>query len=138
LPTNSRFYREQNNFQLIIMIPRKSSMTEKRPQILCVGNDPDLLELRCAILTQAGYACQTAWLEEAETSLNSGKFDLVIVSARVKEHEKRRVTSLAQDTPLLFLKGVTFPRDLLKDVSDLIASGVARYPRRAPALKKCD
>jgi len=101
-------------------------MTEKRPKILCVGNEPDLLELRCAVLAQAGYDCQMAWLKEAETSLNSGKFDVVIVSARVEEHEKRWVTSLAQDTPLLFLNGVTFPRDLLKDVSDLIASGVAR------------
>jgi DNA-binding response OmpR family regulator len=108
------------------MIPRKNSMTEKRPQILCVGNEPDLLELRCAILDQAGYACQAAWLAEAETPLKSGKFDLVIVSARVDEHEKRWLTSLAQDTPLLFLIGVTFPRDLLKDVSDLIATRAAR------------
>jgi DNA-binding response OmpR family regulator len=101
-------------------------MTEKRPQVLCVGNEPDLLELRRAILQQAGYACLAARLEEAETPLRSGRFDVVIVSARVDEHEKRWVTSLAQDTPLLFLNGVTFPRDLLKEVSDLIAGRAAR------------
>jgi DNA-binding response OmpR family regulator len=101
-------------------------MTEKRPQILCVGNEPDLLDLRCAILDREGYASSAARLEEADVLLKSGKFDIVIVSARVNEHEKRRVVSLAQDTPLLFLDGVTFPRHLIKDVSDLIASRAAR------------
>jgi DNA-binding response OmpR family regulator len=101
-------------------------MTEKCPQILCVGNEPDLLDLRRAILQQAGYACLAARLEEVETALKGGRFDIVIVSARVNELQKRLVTSLAQDTPLLFLNGVTFPRDLLKDVSDLIASKAAR------------
>jgi DNA-binding response OmpR family regulator len=101
-------------------------MTSKRPRILCVGNEPDLLELRCTILDQAGYACHAARFDEADILLKSGKLDVVIVSFRVSEHEKRRVTFLAQDTPLLFLDGVTFPRDLLKDVSDLIASRDAR------------
>jgi DNA-binding response OmpR family regulator len=108
------------------MIPRNNSMTEKRPQILCVGNEPDLLELRCAILGQAGYACQTAWLVEAGAQLKSGTFDVIIVSARIEEHDKLWVTSLAQDTPLLFLNGVTFPRDLLQSVSDLLARRAAR------------
>jgi CheY-like chemotaxis protein len=100
-------------------------MTEKRPQILCVGNEPDLLELRCAILERAGYASQTASLEEAEPLLKSGKFDIVVVSAKVNEHESLQVTSLAQNTPLLLLKGVTFPRHLLNEVSALIASRAA-------------
>jgi DNA-binding response OmpR family regulator len=104
-------------------------MTEKHTQILCVGNELDLLELRCSILEQAGYACDAARLNEADTLLKSGRFDLVIVSARVSEHEKRHVTSLAQTTPLLFLDGVTFPRDLLKDVSDLIGSRTPRISK---------
>ena len=56
-------------------------MTKKRPQILCVGNEPDLLALRCAILDQAGYRCVAAKLEEAESVLKHGTIDLVIVSA---------------------------------------------------------
>ena len=56
-------------------------MTKKRPQILCVGNEPDLLALRCAILDQAGYSCVAAKLEEAESVLKHGTIDLVIVSA---------------------------------------------------------
>jgi len=101
-------------------------MKEKRPQILCVGHEPDLLELRCSILNQAGYDCRAANVEEAEAFLEPRKFDLVIVSARVSEEEKRRITALANGTPLFFLNGVTFPRDLLKKVSDLIASSIAR------------
>ena len=97
-------------------------MTEKRPQILCVGNEPDLLGLRCTILDEAGYACQAASLEDAEAPHKSGKFDIVIVSGKVSEHEKRWIASLAQEAQLLFLDGVTFPRDLLKDVSNLIAT----------------
>lgn len=100
-------------------------MTKKRPQILCVGNEPDLLALRCAILDQAGYSCVAAKLEEVETVFKSGTFDLVIVSAGVSEQEKLRAASLAHDTPLVFLNGVTFPRDLLKNVSDLMASRAA-------------
>jgi CheY-like chemotaxis protein len=104
-------------------------MTDKRPLILCVGTEPDLLALRCTILEQAGFACQAAGLEEAETLLKSGKFDIVIVSAKINEQAKRRVTSLAQGTPSLFLDGVTFPRDLLKGVADLIANSAARVSK---------
>ena len=64
-------------------------------------------------------------MEEAGALLKPGEFDLVIVSARVSEEEKRRATALAQDTPPVFLNGTTFPRNLLKNVSDLIASSVA-------------
>jgi hypothetical protein len=56
--------------------------------------------------SRADYACQVAMFDEADILLNSGKLDVVIVSARVSEREKRRVNSLAQDTPLLFLDGV--------------------------------
>jgi DNA-binding response OmpR family regulator len=100
-------------------------MKEKRPQILCVGHEPDLLELRCSILNQAGYDCRAAKVEEAEAVLKPEKVDLVIVSARVSQDEKRRITALARGIPLFFLNGVTFPRDLLKNVSDLTASCVA-------------
>lgn len=100
-------------------------MTKKRPQILCVGNEPDLLALRCAILDQAGYSCVAAKLEEAESVLKHGTIDLVIVSAKVSEQEKLQATSMAREIPLVFLNGVTFPRDLLQSVSNLIASGVA-------------
>jgi hypothetical protein len=104
-------------------------MKEKRPQILCVGHEPDLLALRCSILGQAGYDCLAAKVEEAEALLRPGKFDLVIVSARVSEQEKRRTAALAHGIPLFFLDGVTFPRDLLKKVSDLIASSVAGFSK---------
>ena len=104
-------------------------MKEKRPQILCVGHEPDLLELRCSILNQAGYDCRAAKVEEAEALLKPGKFDLVIVSARVSEQEKRLTKAVARGTPLFFLTGVTFPRELLKIVSDLIASSVAQLSK---------
>jgi DNA-binding response OmpR family regulator len=100
-------------------------MREKRPQILCVGHEPDLLALRCAILDQAGYASVSAKVEEAEALLKREKFDLVIVSARVSEQEIRRLRSLTPDIPVVLLDGVTFPRDLLKHVSDLMASRAA-------------
>ena len=103
-------------------------MKEKRPQILCVGHEPDLLALRCSILDRADE-CLAAKVEEAGALLKPGEFDLVIVSARVSEEEKRRATAFAHDTPLVFLNGVTFPRDLLKNVSDLIASSVAELSK---------
>jgi hypothetical protein len=94
------------------------------------------LALRCAILDQAGYTSVSATFVEAETLLNSKKFDIVIVSARLTQDEKRRVESLAQDTPFLFLNGVTFPRDLLKIVSDLIASPAAGMSTPGPEPRK--
>jgi hypothetical protein len=41
--------------------------------------EPDLLETRCAVLSQSGYDAQSASLQEAETLLLGEKFDLIIV-----------------------------------------------------------
>jgi DNA-binding response OmpR family regulator len=61
-------------------------MTEKRKtRILCIGNEQDLLQLRCAVLEKAGYDSRTATIPEAEILLLTEQLDLVILSSRLSK-----------------------------------------------------
>jgi DNA-binding response OmpR family regulator len=68
-------------------------MAERR-KILCVGNEPDLLKLRCVVLGQAGHDARTATVPEAEILLLIEQFDLVILSRGLSKDERARVLAL--------------------------------------------
>lgn len=91
-------------------------MLSKRAHILCVGTEPNLLELRCAVLQHVGYETRTSTPREAESLLETEQFDLVVLSARLSDEERRLVLAAAGDTPTLVLEGLMMPRDLLKEV----------------------
>lgn len=109
-------------------------------QILCVGNELTLIQVRCAVLEQAGYKASTATPAEVKLWLGRQRFDLVILSATLSDEEKDTVSFAAGDTPTLWLRGLIFPRDLLSEVESLVATSVrmikasARQDKIPPAL----
>jgi DNA-binding response OmpR family regulator len=58
-------------------------------RILTVGTDVDLLTTRQAVLTSRGYESLIATPEDVDEKLQSGKFDLVILSVMLSQEEKR-------------------------------------------------
>jgi CheY-like chemotaxis protein len=95
-------------------------MAEKRGKILCVGNEPDLLKLRCTVLGHAGYDTKMATIPEAEILLLTEQFDLVILSSRLSKDHRARVLAVAGTTKTLALDGVTFPSELLKGIERIL------------------
>jgi len=59
-------------------------------RILTVGIDVDLLSTRQAVLTSRGYDSLIATPGDVDEKLQSGKFDLVILSVMLSQEEKRR------------------------------------------------
>jgi hypothetical protein len=100
-------------------------MPSATARLLCVGKES--LELRCAVLTSAGYEAKSATIAEAEVLLRTEKFDLIIVSVHLSQEEMSRVASAAGKTPTLVLDGVTFSLELLDQVER----------RLVPSAKKC-
>jgi DNA-binding response OmpR family regulator len=90
------------------------------PRLLCVGNEPKLLETRCAVLESAGYDAQAVTLEEAEGLMRTSEFDLAIVSAWLADGEDDRILSAAGETPTLVLTELTLVDDLLAKVERML------------------
>lgn len=101
------------------------------PRLFCVGNDPELLQTRCAVLNHAGYNAQSVTLKEAKSLLRTSEFDLVIVSAWLSEWERGRVLSAAGETPILVLTGLTLAGNLLAKVERMLRAkqGALRLSR---------
>lgn len=97
-------------------------MPSRPERLLCVGNELDHLESRCAVLATAGYDAKSTTVAEAEVPLSTKRFDLVILSAFLSQEDKISVISAAGETPTLVLDGVTFPRELLDQVERLLSS----------------
>jgi DNA-binding response OmpR family regulator len=91
-------------------------MQSRPARLLCVGEEPDFLRTRCAVLSHSGYDAKSATVAEAEILLRTEEFDLVIVSAFLSQEEQASVISAAGETPTLVLEGVTFPPQLLAQV----------------------
>jgi|HubBroStandDraft_6_1064221.scaffolds.fasta_scaffold856379_2 hypothetical protein len=97
-------------------------MPTRPARLLCVGKEQELLQTRCAVLSQSGHDGQSATLEEAEILLRTSKFDLVIVSAWLSEWERGRILAAAGKTPALVLTELTLAEDLLAQVERLLPS----------------
>ena len=89
-------------------------------RLLCVGEELELLQTRCAVLNHSGYDTLAATLTEAESLLRDSKFDLVIVSAWMSEWERGRILAAAGETPALVLTEVTRAEELLAQVERLL------------------
>ena len=62
-----------------------------RHRVLIVGRDLDLLEIRRVLLKSWGYDSQIATPADVDEKLQSGRFDLVILSLALGQEEKRRI-----------------------------------------------
>ena len=85
-------------------------------RLLCVGEESNLLELRCAVLRQAGYQATPAMVSEATGMLHTHRFDLVVVSAWLQSWVTECIVASAGDTPTLVLTSLTPPDNLLRQV----------------------
>jgi hypothetical protein len=96
-------------------------MPSRPARLLCVGNEQDPLMSRCAVLGSAGYKAESASLPEALKLLRTEDFDLIIVSAWLKEWEKLEILAAAGKTPVLKLEGLTRADKLLAQVECLLS-----------------
>jgi hypothetical protein len=89
--------------------------------ILCIGDNPHLLELRCAVLGHMGYDAKTVFIAQAFEELRSGEFDLVIMTKKLAAEHSDLYAAIPVGTQVLLLEGVTFPVQLLAAVSEKLA-----------------
>jgi hypothetical protein len=81
----------------------------------------DLLTTRQAVLTSRGYESLIATPEHVDEKLQSGKFDLVILSVMLSPEEKRDIQAkLPAGTRALVLESLVWPTDLLRMVAEVL------------------
>jgi hypothetical protein len=94
---------------------------DMRYRILTIGIDVRLLTTRQALLISCGYNSLLATPEEVEEKLQSGPFDLVILSAMLSQEEKRRIQAkLPHGTRPLVLETLVMPKELLRMVAEAL------------------
>jgi DNA-binding response OmpR family regulator len=92
-----------------------------RFRVLIVGTDVDLLMIRQVLLTSWGYDSQIATPEDVDEKLQSGRFDLVILSVTLSQEEKRRIQAeVPNDTRALVLKTLVWPDELRRMVAEAL------------------
>jgi DNA-binding response OmpR family regulator len=93
-----------------------------RFRILCSGVDFSLLATRRALLDSHGYESFIATPGDVDEKIQSGRFDLVILSAMLSEEEKRRIQGEIPDgTKVLVLESLVLPKELLGMVASALA-----------------
>ena len=92
-----------------------------RYRVLTVGIDVDLLSTRQALLTSRGYDSLIATPKDVDEKLDSGRFDLVILSVMLSQEEKRQIQAkLPAGTRQLVLKTLVWPEELLIMVAEAL------------------
>lgn len=87
-------------------------------RILCVEPDPLVLETRCSVLKLSGYDTSAASIPLAESLLARQTFDLIVVSSRLRDADKRRIFDAARGARIMMLVGSITPSELLSTVSE--------------------
>jgi hypothetical protein len=97
-----------------------------RYRVLTVGIDVGLLETRQALLISRGYDSLIGTPADVDEKLQSGRFDLVILSVMLGQEEKRRIqTELPAGTRALVLETLVWPEELLRMVDEALAGNPA-------------
>jgi DNA-binding response OmpR family regulator len=90
-------------------------------RVLTVGTDVDLLATRQALLVSRGYDSLIATPEDVDEKLQSGKFDLVILSAMLSREDKSQIQAkLPAGTRPLALEALVWPDELLRIVAEAL------------------
>jgi hypothetical protein len=90
-------------------------------RVLTVGIDVDLLSTRQALLTSRGYDSLIATPNDVDEKLDSGRFDLVILSALLSQEEKHHIQEkLPAGTRPLVLETLVWPKELLRMVGEAL------------------
>jgi DNA-binding response OmpR family regulator len=73
------------------------------------------------VLTSRGYESLIATPEDVDEKLQSGRFDLVILSVMLSQEEKRRIQAkLPASTRALVLESLVWPNELLRMVTEAL------------------
>jgi DNA-binding response OmpR family regulator len=91
-------------------------------RVLTVGIDMGLLSTRQALLASRGYDPVIATPNDVDEKLNSGTFDLVVLSVMLSQEDKRLIQAkLPAGTRVLALQTLAWPRELLQMVAETLA-----------------
>jgi CheY-like chemotaxis protein len=97
-----------------------------RYRVLVVGIDVDLLMIRQVLLTSWGYDSLIATPEDVDEKLQSGRFDLVILSVMLSQEEKRRIQAkLPAGIRTLALRTLIWPEELRCAVAEALSGNPA-------------
>ena len=92
-----------------------------RYRVLIVGIDAELLMIRQVLLTSWGYDSLIATPEDVDEILQSGRFDLVILSLMLGQEVKRQVQNkLPACTRPLVLGTLVWPVELRRTVAEAL------------------
>ena len=109
-------------------------MSDKKPLILCIDDDPDVLSFLRIVLEAAGYDCVGA--DSAEAGLRAYRetgADAVIVDLMMEEVDSgtafvKDLLALGNRAPVFMLSSVGDSLNLLTDASALGLTGVFQKP----------
>lgn len=115
-------------------------MSEKKPVILCIDDDPDILAYLRVVLEAAGYVYVGA--ESAEAGLRAFRetgADAVIVDLMMEEVDSgiglaRELRASGCRAPIFLLSSVGDSLNLLTDAGPLGLAGVFQKPLARPHL----
>ncbi len=111
-----------------------------RHRILTVGIDVGLLMTRQAVLVSRGYESLIATPRDVDEKLQSGKFDLVVLSVMLSLEDKLHIQAkLPPGTLTLVLESLVWPSDLLRLVDEALGKKkrvTAWAPSRGPTGSK--
>jgi hypothetical protein len=103
-----------------VNVSERGSCTRYR--VLAVGTDVGLLKTRRALLVSGGYDSVIATPEDCDEKLQSGGFDLIILSMLLSENEQRDIQAkLPIGTRTLVLKTLVRPDEFLRMVAEALA-----------------
>jgi hypothetical protein len=97
-----------------------------RYRVLIHGIDVDLLEVRQVLLKSWGYDSLIATPEDVDEKLQSGRFDLVILSLMLGLEEKCQIQAkLPAGTRTVVLRTSAWPEELRHTVADALSGNPA-------------
>ncbi|MCX7935351.1 MAG: response regulator [Planctomycetota bacterium] len=117
-------------------------MKDGKYVILCVDDDPDILEALRLVLENAGYICvAAATAEEGLRAYHQEKPDVAIVDLMMEEVDAgvnlvKEIRAAGSDLPIYMLSSVGDALNLNTDVSALGLSGVFQKPLQPDVLLK--
>ena len=82
-------------------------------KILCVGIDSLTLRTRIAVLEQFQFEAFGCSLEEVCQVLASGRFDVVLLPADIRQNQLSEICEKANGSAVVVLEAFTFPNDLI-------------------------